>query len=210
MTTRCLPLDDVRDGQRELGASRNAALDVTVDVEPVRVGHTIGSALVANADHGRESVLPSGGLSAHPGHEPERLHHLDPDLGAGARRQVAKPLLKRIRAILLQQSRRCVPRRALPIAGLGSLTPLDLAADDSVADANDVAEHGAVGRQRERVDHLEGLVVGVVEDLGERGQGEPGLGTRLEADADERIGAAVGGGESRSVADGGFSGLEKA
>jgi hypothetical protein len=118
------------------------------------------------------------------------------DLSAGARRRVAKPLLKRIRAILLQQAAGASLVERFPIAGLGSLTPLDLATDDSVADANDVAEHGAVGRQRERVDHLEGLVVGVVEDLGERGQGEPGLGTRLEADADERIDAAVGGGES--------------
>jgi hypothetical protein len=62
-------------------------------------------ARVAQAEHGREAILPRRGIAQTIARqEPERLQHVDRDLHRGVRRDVAEALGERGATLLLEQA----------------------------------------------------------------------------------------------------------
>jgi len=74
-------------------------------VELSRIGNPAGLTLVANADHGREAILPQGALVPDTAVQPQGMQDLDLDTRRDTGREAAEFLGEGVRALLLQQPR---------------------------------------------------------------------------------------------------------
>ena len=197
----------VCDREREAHACRRLA---AIGAQLALVRNTAGRAVIANADHRGKAVLPVRRVVA-PGrrrseHELQRVQHVDRDLYLCARRHIAQLLLEGVRPRLLQQPRGAALEERIAVRLARLLARLHLGVDRLPANADRVAEHGAVGGQRQRVGQLERLVVGIRERLHQRGGGNATLGASDDPGLLERVRPAVhrdqrGGGDGLGLHD---------
>jgi hypothetical protein len=167
------------------------AVAVTIGIEALGVRDPARSTVIADVGDRGEVELPPRRIRLVARDEEQRLDHADLDADRSTRWHVAEPLLERVGAILLEQAGGLALEQGVAIPLLGTLAPLDLAADQAIADPDVVPEHRAVGGQRQDVEHLERFGVPVRELLGQRGEGDAAFGLRADAGGDERVAAAV-------------------
>ncbi len=161
--------------------------------DAVAVRHPLRGAEIAGSHHGGEAPFPAH-VVPH-----ETLIDVDPHFHLGTRRDVTHLLAEEGGAVLFQQRGAPALDQGLFEALPGAGPEVHLADDGLLAHHEGEAAHRCLVGQGKRIGDVEGLRVGVVENLGETDAGESASGVALESGRAQGKLAAVDGDQAATA-----------